>query len=86
MSRAGCWGGASRHGEQSFGRYGVHASLATLASVVLTLVLPNYSTSTPGPVYSASQLGFIAVISLVSYGTFVLVQTVRRRDYFLLPP
>ena len=79
--------GASRHGEQSFGRYGVNASLATLAAiVVLTLVLPNYTTSTPGPVYSASQLGFIAVISLVLYGTFVLVQTVRHRDYFLLPP
>ena len=78
--------GASRHGEQSFGRYGVNASLATLAAiVVLTLVLPNYTTTKPGPVYSASQLGFIAVISLVLYGTFVLVQTVRHRDYFLLP-
>jgi len=79
--------GASRHGEQSFGRYGVNASLATLAAiVVLTLVLPNYTTSTPGPVYSASQLGFVAVISLVLYGTFVLVQTVQHRDYFLPPP
>ena len=78
--------GASRHGEQSFGLYGVNASLATLAAiVVLTLVLPNYTTTTPGPVYSNSQLGFIAVISLVLYGTFVLVQTVQHRDYFLLP-
>ncbi len=78
--------GASRHGEQSFGRYGVNASLATLAAiVVLTLVLPNYTTTTAGPDYSSSQLGFIAVISLVLYGTFVLVQTVRHRDYFLPP-
>lgn len=78
--------GASHNGEQSFGLYGVNASLATLAAiVVLTLVLPNYTTTTPGPVYSASQLGFIAVVSLVLYGTFVLVQTVRHRDYFLLP-
>jgi Ca2+:H+ antiporter len=76
--------GSSWHGEQRFGRYGVNASLATLAAiVVLTLVLPNYTTTTPGPVYSASQLGFIAVVSLVLYGTFVLVQTVRHRDYFL---
>jgi Ca2+:H+ antiporter len=78
--------GASRHGEQSFGRYGVNASLATLAAIVmLTLVLPIYTTTAPGPAYSASQLGFIAVISLVLYGTFVLVQTVRHRDYFLPP-
>ena len=76
--------GSIRHGEQRFGRYGVNASLATLAAiVVLTLVLPNYTTSTPGPDYTPAQLGFIAVISLVLYGTFVLVQTVQHRDYFL---
>ena len=76
--------GSSWHGEQRLGRYGVNASLATLAAiVVMTLVLPNYTTTTPGPDYSASQLAFIAVISLVLYGTFVLVQTVRHRDYFL---
>ena len=30
-----------------------------------------------------SQLVFVAIVSLVLYGTFVLVQTVRHRDYFL---
>ena len=76
--------GGSRHGEQSFGKYGVNASLATLAAIaVLTMVLPNYTTTTPGPYYSVSQLAFIAVVSVVLYGTFVLVQTVRHRDYFL---
>jgi Ca2+:H+ antiporter len=76
--------GGSRFREQSFGQLGVSASLATLAAiVVLTLVLPNYTVSVPGPVYSPSQLGFVAVISLVLYGTFVLAQTVRHRDYFL---
>ena len=49
------------------------------------MVLPNYTTTTPGPVYSNSQLVFIAVVSFVLYGTFVLVQTVRHRDYFLPP-
>jgi Ca2+:H+ antiporter len=76
--------GGSRHGEQTFGQHGVSASLATLAAIsVLTLVLPNYTTTTPGPAYSSSQLAFIAIVSLVLYGTFVLVQTVRHRDYFL---
>ncbi|HSV55397.1 MAG TPA: ionic transporter y4hA [Burkholderiaceae bacterium] len=78
--------GGSRHHEQTFSLHGVSASLATLAAIVtLTLVLPNYTTTTPGPVYSPSQLGFIAIVSLVLYGTFVLVQTVRHRDYFLPP-
>lgn len=79
--------GGSRFGEQSFGLYGVSASLATLAAIaVLSLVLPNYTVTTAGPFYSGSQLGFIAVVSLVLYGMFVLVQTVRHRDYFLPEP
>ena len=76
--------GGSRHREQTFGQLGVSASLTTLAAIaVLTLVLPNYTTSIAGPVYTASQLAFVAIVSLVLYGTFVLVQTVRHRDYFL---
>ena len=76
--------GGSRFKEQSFGLYGVSASLATLAAIaVLTMVLPNYTTTVPGPFYSTSQLAFIAVVSVVLYGTFVMVQTVRHRDYFL---
>jgi Ca2+:H+ antiporter len=78
--------GGSRHHVQTFSLDGVKAALATLAAIVtLTLVLPNYTTTTPGPDYSASQLGFIAIVSLVLYGTFVLVQAVRHRDYFLPP-
>jgi Ca2+:H+ antiporter len=76
--------GAVRHGEQSFSLYGVNATLATLAAItVIVFVLPNATTSTLGPTYSMSQLGFVAVVSLVLYGAFVLVQTVRHRNYFL---
>lgn len=76
--------GSSRHGEQLFGRYGVSAALATLATMaVLTLILPNATTTETGPAYSASQLILIAVALLVLYGGFVLIQTVRHRDYFL---
>ncbi len=76
--------GASRHGEQAFGHYGVNAALATLATMsIITLVLPNATTTIAGPVYSNSQLIMIAAASLILYGAFVLVQTVRHRDYFL---
>ena len=76
--------GAHRHHEQRFSMYGVNASLAALATIaVLTMVLPNYTSSIPGPYYSNSQLIFIGVVSLVLYGAFVLVQTSRHRDYFL---
>jgi len=76
--------GGVRHREQSFGLHGVSASLATLAAiVVLTLILPNYTVSDPGPVFTSSQLAFIAVVSLILYGTFVFAQIIRHRDYFL---
>ena len=76
--------GGAHHHEQTFGLHGVSASLATLAAiVVLTLVLPNYTVSNPGPAYSGSQLTFIAIVAVGLYLTFVLVQTVRHRDYFL---
>ena len=76
--------GGARHREQSFGLHGVSASLATLAAiVVLTPILPNYTVSNPGPVFTSSQLAFIAVVSLILYGTFVFAQIIRHRDYFL---
>lgn len=78
--------GGSRHGEQAFGRYGVSGALATLTAMsAITLILPNTTTSIAGPVYSGSQLALIACACLVLYGAFVLVQTVRHRDYFLPP-
>lgn len=78
--------GALRYREQSFQQAGVSASLATLSTLaVLTLVLPNFAVSAGGPYYSASQLAFVAVVSLLLYLTFVSVQTVRHRDYFLPP-
>jgi len=76
--------GAWRYKEQTFGLHGVTAGLATLAAVTtLTLVVPNYTEATPGPYYSPRQLGFVAMVSLVLYGMYVFVQTVRHRDYFL---
>ena len=76
--------GAIRHREQLFQQTGVSASLATICALtVLTLVLPNFTISEPGPVYAPSQLGFVAVVSFLLYVTFVAVQTVRHRDYFL---
>jgi len=55
--------------------------LAALAT--LTLVLPTFTTSAPGPYYTESQLEFAGLSSLILYGTFVFIQTVRHRDYFL---
>ncbi len=76
--------GGAHHHEQSFGLDGVTATLAAIAAiVVMTLVLPNYTTPGIKAAYSASQLGFIAAVSLGLYTVFVLVQTVSHRERFL---
>ncbi|HVE06568.1 MAG TPA: ionic transporter y4hA [Paraburkholderia sp.] len=76
--------GGLRHREQDFQARGASAALAVLASLsVLTLVMPNYTHTSPGPMLAPSQLAFAGVSSLVLYGVFVFVQTVRHRDYFL---
>jgi len=72
--------------EQSFRLEGASAALAALiALAALTLVLPTFTTSSPGSSYTSKQLAFAAVASLVLWGVFVFVQTVRHRDYFLPP-
>jgi Ca2+:H+ antiporter len=76
--------GGVRHYEQGFQALGASAALAVLAALVtLTLILPNFTITTPGPLYATPQLIFVGVVSLVLYGAFVFVQTVRHRGYFL---
>src|SRR6476661_3263817 len=76
--------GGVRHHEQGFQVQGASAALAVLAALTtLTLVVPNVATTAPGPVFTTSQLELDSVVSLVLYGGFIFVQTVRHRYYFL---
>lgn len=76
--------GGLKHREQFFGQKSASTALITLVSIlVMTLILPNFTTSTTQGTYSSAQLMFVAVASLVLYGSFIMVQTVRHRDYFL---
>jgi Ca2+:H+ antiporter len=76
--------GALRHRVLTFRAEGAAPALSVLiALATLTLVLPAMTLTTPGPSYSSAQLAFAGVMSLVLYGVFLFVQTVRHRDYFL---
>jgi Ca2+:H+ antiporter len=76
--------GGLKHREQLFRLDGVSASLVALATIsVMTFVFPNYTLTTPGPLYSPGQLALVAVVSLVVYGAFIFTQTLGHRDYFL---
>jgi Ca2+:H+ antiporter len=76
--------GALRRRVAVFNAEGTGAALATVATLAtLSLVLPTFTTSKPGPEFSPAQLAFAAVASLALYGLFVLVQTVRHPGDFL---
>lgn len=76
--------GGHKHFEQTIRVGGTSSYLAVLGTLVtIALILPNFTTSTFGPTYSAVQLGAVAFISLMLYAAFLFIQTVRHRDYFL---
>jgi len=76
--------GAVRYHLTIFNAEGSGAALATVTTLAtLSLVLPTFTTSHPGPEFTAAQLTFAAIASLVLYGAFVITQTFRHRDFFL---
>ena len=68
----------------TFNAEGAGTALATVATLAtLCLVLPTFTTSRPGPEFLDGSAPVAAIASLVLYGSFVFVQTIRHRDYFL---
>jgi Ca2+:H+ antiporter len=76
--------GGLRYREQDVQVSGANLYLSVLfVMATITLIMPNYTLTAPGPVYSAAQLGFVSVITLLLYGVFLYTQTIRHRDYFI---
>src|SRR5512143_192884 len=75
--------GGLRHGEQYYNLQGVNAYLNVIMTLaVLGLVLPNFTTTTGGPIFSTEQQIFLIVVALLLYAIFLLIQTMRHRGYF----
>ena len=76
--------GGLRYREQDFQVTGVNVYLSVLVVLAtITLILPNYTQATPGPVYSTSQLAFVSIATVLLYAVFLYTQTIRHRDYFI---
>ena len=76
--------GSAKYREQFVTKHSTTSALVALTAIlVLTLVLPNYTVSQPGPQYTQPQLVFAAVVSLIIYASFIMIQSIRHRDYFL---
>lgn len=75
--------GGLRHREQEFHTAGAGVYLNLLGALsILTLVLPNYTMTVTGPYFSAAQLVFVSVVTVVLYSAFLFIQTTRHAEYF----
>lgn len=78
--------GGLKHREQHYNLQGAKAFLAVLVTLsVLTLVLPKVTVSTPLPTFTPYQEVFFATITILLYGVFLGIQTVRHKGLFLQP-
>jgi Ca2+:H+ antiporter len=76
--------GGLRYREQDVQVAGSSLYLSVLIVLAtITLIMPNYTLTAPGPVYSSVQLGFVSVVTLLLYGVFLYTQTIRHRGYFI---
>src|SRR6202049_1324415 len=76
--------GGLRYREQDVQVSGSSLYLSVLiVMATITLIMPNYTLTTPGPIYSALQLGFVSVVTVLLYGVFLYTQTVLHRNYFV---
>jgi Ca2+:H+ antiporter len=76
--------GGLRYREQDVQVSGSGLYLSVLIVLAtITLIMPNYTLTTPGPTYSAGQLCFVSVVTVILYGVFLYTQTIRHRNYFI---
>src|SRR6202041_1612658 len=70
--------GGLRHREQQYNLQGANAYLAVIVPlVVLALILPDFTQTTPGPILSHAQEMVLALVGLGLYGMFLTMQTGR---------
>jgi Ca2+:H+ antiporter len=78
--------GGLRHHEQDYNLQGAAAYLALIVPLsVIALVLPDFTRSTPEQTLSKVQAFFFALFTVLLYGVFLAVQTVRHRSFFVEP-
>jgi Ca2+:H+ antiporter len=76
--------GGLRYKEQTYNLQGVNAFLSLIIPLaVLGLILPNFTSGSPGPTVSRFHAGFEIVVSLGIYAVFLAIQTSRHRHYFI---
>ncbi len=78
--------GGLRYWEQEYNLAGARAFLAVIAALaVFALVLPNYTQTAPDPAEAPVKTLMFALVTILFYAAFVIIQTVRHRAFFAEP-
>ena len=78
--------GGFYHREQAFNLQGARAFLTVLVTLAtMSLILPKFTQSTPDPSLNRIQAEWFALITIVLYVTFLAIQTMRHRSFFVQP-
>ncbi|MDR3406916.1 MAG: calcium:proton antiporter [Methylovirgula sp.] len=77
--------GGLRHAEQHYNLQGANAFLGVIIPLaVFSLIMPDFTQTTPGPTLSQHQQIFLIVMSAGLYCAFLAIQTGRHRGFFTL--
>ena len=75
--------GGWRHREQHYNLLGANTYIGLIIPLaVLSMLLPNYTHTTEGPMLSFRQEDFLIVMSIGLYAAFLAMQTRSHRNYF----
>lgn len=75
--------GGWRYREQHYNLLGANAYIGLILPLaVLSMVLPNFTRTVPGPLFSLHQEDFLIVVSVGLYVAFLAMQTRSHRSYF----
>jgi Ca2+:H+ antiporter len=78
--------GALRYWEQEYNLAGARAFLMVIAALaVFALILPNYTKTAPDPSQAPMKALLFAIITVLFYIVFVVIQTVRHCAFFAEP-
>jgi Ca2+:H+ antiporter len=78
--------GALRYWEQEYNLAGARAFLMVIAALaVFALIIPNYTKTAPDPIAAPAKALLFAVITVLFYIVFLIIQTVRHRAFFAEP-
>lgn len=76
--------GAARHRQQQYSLQGAVAFLAVITCLaVVSLIVPTFTRSTPDSSLTPVQAIAFAALTVLLYGGFLMIQTMRHRTFFI---